>query len=199
MASRASLRGTPCQFVRPERARLNGSPEFCGSPSRFVWHGFDPAYLGKTKAEIKKYIRVQLLVCVDCALELVHEWGWHMKDNKCRLERMDVTKFRAHCGACGTTLWVAWDADAPQGYPGTHFWFCARCGARTVYMVDQLQDVWEVMGDDLAKQGVQFPLQLLQMLYQDWPNSRQRYWKFYDYVKHQMEVFTTTGEFEVND
>lgn len=195
--NRASLRGTPCQFVRPERARLHGAEDYCGQPSRFVWRGFDPSLYNKTKAQLKKHVHVDVFVCVDCALELMANYGWHIKDGKARLERMDVTKFRGHCKACGTTAWIAWDHEVPQTYPGTHFSFCPRCGERSVFMVDQLQDVWEVMSEDLAGRNLNFPIQLLKMLYEDWPNCRKRFWKFYDYVQYQMDCYERTGEFDM--
>lgn len=208
MSDRARLVGSPCEAIRPERARrslLNHSAGYdraatgmCGEPARFIWLGLDPRHLNLTAAERKRYIRTNLLMCVDCAAETLHTFGWQIKDNKARLERLDIVKQRLHCRACGVTVWAAWDYTAQiQGNPGSPFRFCPMCGAREAYHLDLNVDLWEVAMEDCVAKGINVPIPLLKMFYDEWPRNDRRFYKFYDYVKYQVDIYERTGEFEI--
>jgi hypothetical protein len=198
----ARLVGEPCQAVRPDRARvrIDGVELYCGKPARFMWYGLDPRRLHLTVAQRKKYIRACVLMCADCAKDLLDDIGWEIKDGRGRLERLSTVKQRTHCRACGVDLWVAWGGEGPATNPG-EFRFCPRCGERSHFAVDADKDYWEVMAEDLSIKGVEFPVQLIKMFHEDWTaqwaRADRRHRTFYDYVKHQSEVFERTGEFEV--
>jgi hypothetical protein len=207
MTNRARLVGSPCEAVRPERARRSTAnadagydrADMCGEPARFIWLGLDPRHLNLTMAQRRKYIRTNLLMCVDCAFETYHTFGWQIKDGKARLERLDIVKQRLHCRDCGVTIWVAWDytADGPSTNPGSPFRFCPQCGARAAFRLELGVDLWEVCMEDCLAKGIEMPIPVLKMLYEDWPHQDRRFYKFYDYVKYQMDVFERTGDFEM--
>lgn len=207
MSDRARLKGSPCEAIRPDRARRslhNGTAgydraDMCGEPARFIWLGLDPRHLGLTVAQRRKYIRSNLLLCTDCAFETNHTFGWQIKDGKARLERLDIVKQRLHCRACGVTVWVAWDylADGPSTNPGSPFRFCPQCGAQSAYQLNLNVDLWEVAMEDCMSQGLEVPVQLLKMFYQQWPHQDRRFYKFYDYVRYQLDVYERTGDFDV--
>ena len=134
------------------------------------------------------------MICCDCAKELLHEFGWQIKDGKARLEGIDMTRQRMHCRACGVNVWVAWVDGAPSTYPGSPFMFCPRCGVQSAFVIDIEQDYWEIMAEDLAINNVHFPVQLLKMLYDEWPRNDRRFHRFYDYVEYQRKIFESTGE-----
>lgn len=205
MESRARLKGSPCEAIRPDRARrstLNESlpydrADMCGGEARFIWLGLDPRYLHMTVAERKRYIRTNLLLCIHCAKEMLDKFGWQIKDRHARMERLDIVKQRLHCKDCGVTLWVAWDynASGPSTNPGSPFRFCPQCGARNSYELNLNVDLWEVCREDCEEKGLSLPIALLKMLYDDWPHNDRRFYKFYDWVRYQVETYERTGEF----
>lgn len=192
-----TLRGLGCERVL--EARGTDHDYLCGRPSRFAWWGFDPNHLGLTAAQRRKYIRTRLLLCIDCTLDIMFEWGWHIKDQHARLERLDMYKHRAHCSNCGLFCWVAggdWEG-LPTSVEADRYSYCPKCGARTLYYIDAQLDVWEVMFNDFMEAGTPLPQELIKLLHTDWPRDDRRFHRFYDYVRHQLDVFTRTGDFEV--
>lgn len=190
--NRASLVGAPCESARYEgRGRFgHRDPVYgplCGRPSRFIWLGIDPSALNLTVAQRKKYIRAHVLMCWDCARRMYEMFCWQLKDGKAKLERLDVVKHRLHCKDCGTTAWVSWDTDPGVliTHPGELKW-CVRCGKRAAVILDHERDFLEVMAQDLAENDATPPIQLIQMLYEDWPRTDRRFDGFYDYFKYVM-------------
>jgi hypothetical protein len=144
-----------------------------------------------TAAQRKKYIRSNLLLCGDCAMELCHEFAWHIRDGKARLERLDVQPLRITCRQCHAATKISWDESAPPMNPGM-IQYCPRCGANQVAIIDPEADYWDIMERAFAP----MPLMLLKMLYEEWPRNDRRYRRFRDYVEDQIKQFESTQTFE---
>src|SRR5258708_6872916 len=157
----ARLIGEPCESVR----RLGNRA--CGEPSRFLYRGIEPRVLNLTAVARKKYIRTVLLMCVDCAKSIAEDFAWQIKDGHVRLESLDMVKHRMFCRTCHISVQLIWPDGDPQGNPGT-FEFCPRCGASTsIPIVDPEADYFDLVAESFPG----MPLQLVKMLYAEWPRS----------------------------
>lgn len=189
---RSPFVGQPCQSARAhERGasppRDGTTRVLCGLPSDFVWLGIDPLALGLTVAQLKKYKPSTLLLCADCAMDMAHDFAWYIRDGKARLERLTVQPLRISCHECHAVVKVMWDQDAPQFNPGA-IQFCPRCGARSVAAIDPEADYWDLMVEAFDN----MPLQLLKMLYAEWPRHDRRYHRFRDYVADQIAQYDSS-------
>lgn len=183
MSPYAALLNSPCESVR----RLGDAA--CGRRSKFLFRGIDPSALALTAAERKKYIRTVLLMCEDCAKALIDDFAWQIQDGKVKIERLEMVKHRLHCRECSTTIALVWPEDAPVTNPG-EFAFCPRCGAKALFHINPNEDYWEIISETFEN----MPVELVKLLYVEWPRSDRRFPRFADYVRHSIEEFDATGE-----
>lgn len=121
-----------------------------------------------------------IILCSDCAYAILHDHGWQIKDGKARLEPLDMVRFRAYCPECIIHVTMSWTPGAPSGNPG-QFTFCPRCGKKVGYFIDADKDYWEILTESLGTPEIPYPLELAQMLYQEW--DRTKYSRFFDFVR----------------
>jgi len=128
-------------------------------------------------------------MCPDHVAAYAHDMGWHIKDRRVRVERLDVTKLRSDCPKCLISLTVEWTPDIPlTGNPGIMS-YCPRCGCKVPLFAPDPHKDWL---DWVCEQFNGMPRQLIELLYQEWP--RNKYPTFMQYVNAQAEAFMATGE-----
>src|ERR1044072_239533 len=95
----------------------------CGQEALFRYRGLAPK-------DWKKFAPVNLTLCIQCAYELMHDFGWQVKDRVVQLEPLSGMKYRIYCKSCFSQTIVQWDPQPAE--PGLNMagalCYCPRCG-----------------------------------------------------------------------
>lgn len=190
------LVGEPCE-VKVGIADGPRGIHNCGDPARFIYYGLDPAIWAATKSEQKRMLArgnpCTMLMCADHAKRLIDEWSWHIKDGKVRIERLDFIVYRSFCTSCLTFTRIQLDLSSPTKPTEFAPEFCPACGAKQPIRVMPEQDYWDIISEHFNG----MPVELVKMLYTDWP--RKRYRTFTEFVESQIAEFDSTGELSSGD
>jgi hypothetical protein len=168
--------GQPCQVVRS-----NEPLKFCGQPSVFIRLGIIPIGMTPEQAHAEHW-NYTMLMCPECVNAYERDLGWHIKDGRIRIERLDVTKLRLKCDHCLDVFAIEWDPTMHEsGNPGV-LRFCPRCGQSAGHMA--FPDPHLDFMDWVCEQYPGMPRQLVVMLYTEWP--RNLYKTFRSYIDSQV-------------